>query len=810
MRSPIFMINKMILAFSLLFWGNLSSAANCSKLLKQFTQLANQAKYQPHFFKVTNLTMNKLMSASNLDKHVFDMYGHLNLGLPTSSLRPWKKDKPNISDAKPSDIIGIDPAKWAGVARLAADIEEPINAYSDNSGNTLQLLSPQASKFMGKTTPQSQYRIKEKLGLDTAPSEEEVRAQARKIPRREYCSNPWCDEEARHEGILETLADNVDPEGKVARGGVFDAYDGLSPTSMDDAYFHLISRSDTEWHAGSAYLWLFAHSSGATQQWISDVLIDELKHQALFAGLFKYLRGDDYAGRLKVMLKKMAEEISQKSKSEHIDVNKEPLAVLEIAYIHIKYELLIQKFLKTIPLKTLRKVYETNINLPDLPAIGISQKDRIIRERLLSERKKIRKDLGDWKPKHRSGELELEEFEKNNDKTITAIIEKDFDFFKGAETHNDDIDLAFRAKIDKLNSAQIHSSYGVKLSKKELDLLKRSLRANLRDYQIFNNETVRAEEMTVSFINALEGFKVTPKSKTLELKIIGTKKVSETYSMIRIERPYLMALEAGDALRVTIKSQDGENKTRVLSLASSPTEPYIEVAVTNSDSSFKQAFLKLKENDSIQVEKITSGAGLKYQEDKPAVMIAGGIGITPIRSIIHRHQSDSTLDKPIKLMLGSRGTIPFKKEFDDLSIMSNKFDVSYFVSNNKNTQDVNINSGRLTKSDLQKVVSTQKDDTIYYVVAPENMQNEVTKNLEELGISKSRIVVESFGASSTVIPTKQVDNAPKANDSIVCACNGVTRGEILDSILLGTATKAATGCGACSSVVQKIKDDMDL
>ena len=27
--------------------------------------------------------------------------------------------------------------------------------------------------------------------------------------------------------------------------------------------------------------------------------------------------------------------------------------------------------------------------------------------------------------------------------------------------------MAFKAKIDKLNSAQIHSSYGVKLSKKE-------------------------------------------------------------------------------------------------------------------------------------------------------------------------------------------------------------------------------------------------------------------------------------------------------------------------------------------------------
>lgn len=80
---------------------------------------------------------------------------------------------------------------------------------------------------------------------------------------------------------------------------------------------------------------------------------------------------------------------------------------------------------------------------------------------------------------------------------------------------------------------------------------------------------------------------------------------------------------------------------RPFSLASSPDEPYVIVGTrVGSGSRFKKALVNMKPGDHIQM----FGPYLNFitpQDDRPIIMLAQGIGITPFRSLLlwlHAHQ----------------------------------------------------------------------------------------------------------------------------------------------------------------------------
>ena len=154
------------------------------KLMNDKTQLMHLRRS----LKSVKYGINKEFSPAILDKYLFDLYGNLTLGLQTSSLRPWNKKKGPIETATPNDIVGISPSLWAKIAEMAERIEKPINAYSDGSGEIFRAVSPQASRFMGKTTEEAQALVKI-LTKKSNLSEKELKREAHKIPSEKYCKN---------------------------------------------------------------------------------------------------------------------------------------------------------------------------------------------------------------------------------------------------------------------------------------------------------------------------------------------------------------------------------------------------------------------------------------------------------------------------------------------------------------------------------------------------------------------------------------------------------------------------------------------
>ena len=580
--------------------------------------------------------------------------------------------------------------------------------------------------------------------------------------------------------------------------------------SVKDAYFHLISRMGTEWHAASAYYFLETHSKGTTNRWMSEIRTDEIKHQTIFGSLYKYLRGDDYNNRLLGMLKKGIAEAREKDDSAQFNVNSEYLTVLEFLYIHVKYEINIRKYFRSLPIKSLRKIYESEINLPNLPSEPINPAKKRELDKLIKSREIIRRQLGDWKKNQKENIDQLEIFETKYNDLITLIIEKQFRYYKEAETYGNTADIRIKRQISQIDSSQIHVDHGLYLNSKEMQLLKKSLYANLRDYQIFNNSTVRQEGLEVKFINALTGFHVTPKEQIANLNVLSLERLTDKHTLMRLTRPPLLALTEGDALLVSIKDRNGNNQSRVLSLTSSPKAQYIEFAVANSSSKFKKLFSNLRPGDSVSVKRLTKNAGLKYNKKRPAVMIAAGIGVTPMRCIIKSVRDVNEFEKPISLLLSGRNEVPFMSEFSSIGKAHENFDVTFYMTGKqlevKETD--NLVLGRIDENAIELAVRNNPKDTVFYVVAPDAMQGSILKSLQTLGIPQGRISTESFtNSGETINKSSQTDVNTKDRGQVVCACMGVSKKEIQEAAINEQETNAGKGCGNCKEKVTHIKNE---
>lgn len=112
--------------------------------------------------------------------------------------------------------------------------------------------------------------------------------------------------------------------------------------------------------------------------------------------------------------------------------------------------------------------------------------------------------------------------------------------------------------------------------------------------------------------------------------------------------------------------QDPWGPMRRFSLSSSPTEDHMSITTKLTGSPFKEALLALRPGDEAQV--MGPLGHFVLDPERPAVMIAGGIGIAPFRGMV-RYAFDRGLETPVVLLYSNRTPedITFKGELDGLA-----------------------------------------------------------------------------------------------------------------------------------------------
>jgi ferredoxin-NADP reductase len=162
-----------------------------------------------------------------------------------------------------------------------------------------------------------------------------------------------------------------------------------------------------------------------------------------------------------------------------------------------------------------------------------------------------------------------------------------------------------------------------------------------------------------------------PKSRTLTLKLKSRLEVADRTLEFQFEKPAGMTFKAGQFLDLTLidpPETDAEGDTRGFSINSAPDDPELTFTTRVRDTAFKRVLKRMPLGTEVKAEGPFGNLTLHNDSRRPAVLLAGGIGVTPFRSIVRRAAHES-LPHRILLFYSNRRPedAPFLDEFRALA-----------------------------------------------------------------------------------------------------------------------------------------------
>ncbi|MGQ0537043.1 MAG: ferredoxin--NADP reductase [Methanobacteriota archaeon] len=210
---------------------------------------------------------------------------------------------------------------------------------------------------------------------------------------------------------------------------------------------------------------------------------------------------------------------------------------------------------------------------------------------------------------------------------------------------------------------------------------------------------------------------------------------------IRIAKPPGFEYTAVQFVGLEIETAEGGIEYP-MSIATSPTRPDLEFAVRASDSPFKRAFVALAPGDEVEID----GPYGHFVLDpaRPAVLVAGGIGITPLKGMAE-YATDEKLPIEVRLVYSNRSgdDVAYRTELDALARANPRFRVVHTLTGKDARADFPHRTGRIDLPLLSEV-SADLDRPVYYVCGTPEMVTSMVKALFGSGVPRERILFEKF------------------------------------------------------------------
>lgn len=126
-------------------------------------------------------------------------------------------------------------------------------------------------------------------------------------------------------------------------------------------------------------------------------------------------------------------------------------------------------------------------------------------------------------------------------------------------------------------------------------------------------------------------------------KLIRREEVAEGTMAFHFEKPTGFAFKAGQSADVTLidpSDRDAEKNTRTFSIASPPFENELVFTTRMRDTAFKRSLKNVPLATEVKIGSAAGSFTLHKNPTKPAVFLAGGIGLTPFLSIVRQAHHD--------------------------------------------------------------------------------------------------------------------------------------------------------------------------
>jgi ferredoxin-NADP reductase len=233
-----------------------------------------------------------------------------------------------------------------------------------------------------------------------------------------------------------------------------------------------------------------------------------------------------------------------------------------------------------------------------------------------------------------------------------------------------------------------------------------------------------------------------------ETTLTASETVAEGTMAFHFAKPADFKFQAGQSMNVSLinpPETDGKGNARTFSIVSAPHETELVIATRMRDTAFKRVLKSMPAGGRMQLRGPAGKFTLNGADTRPAVFLAGGIGITPFVSMSRRAAHDR-LARDIWLFYSNRR--PEDAAFlDELAALPRRNPRYRFVGTMVEMAKSSLlwsgETGFLDRTMLERHLK-DLSAFVYYMAGPPGLVEAMQKMLTEAGVKEDAIHTDEF------------------------------------------------------------------
>lgn len=240
-------------------------------------------------------------------------------------------------------------------------------------------------------------------------------------------------------------------------------------------------------------------------------------------------------------------------------------------------------------------------------------------------------------------------------------------------------------------------------------------------------------------------YAVSPKGR-LRLTLLRIEKMAADCYDYVFEADRHLAFEAGQYLDWTldVRKPDDRGNRRAFTIASAPNSAEIRLGVKfhPASSAFKTQLADMRPGDLIYASHLAGGFVLPKDHQQKLAFIAGGIGITPFRSMVEDmlNRGDA---RPVVMLYGTN----FATEIAYANLFAEAEQVfglrTVYAVAREATQGPDVYQGFIDEAMIRQEIA-DFSERVFYISGPHAMVTQVQRILRQLGVPRTHIKVDFF------------------------------------------------------------------
>jgi ferredoxin-NADP reductase len=209
---------------------------------------------------------------------------------------------------------------------------------------------------------------------------------------------------------------------------------------------------------------------------------------------------------------------------------------------------------------------------------------------------------------------------------------------------------------------------------------------------------------------------------------------------------------AGQHVDVRLTAEDGYQAQRSYSIASAPEDERVVLTVERLEDGEVSPYLVevLRPGDELELRGPIGGFFV-WEESLggPLVLVGGGSGVVPLRSML-RHWAAGSRTVPVRLLYSSRSLdeVIYRSELLGYASEHDSVDVRFALTREW-PEDYTGHTGRIDPALLAEIAGPASGRPLVYVCGPSGFVEAAAGWLVELGHAPERIRTERFGPTGT-------------------------------------------------------------